>query len=103
MRRQAHHQSVSIQHLTWSSYSLMKPGLFYGNLANEVTKLESWRAAPCSYLFFRTAGHGGTHMPAKQETVQCEYVRRTHHTHLTTRLPSLGSNCARSEYLGTQV
>ena len=44
VRRQAHHQSVSIQHLTWSSYSLMKPGLFYVNLANEVTKLESWRA-----------------------------------------------------------
>lgn len=42
-------------------------------------------------------------MPAKQEIVQCEYVRPTHHTHLTTRLPSLGSNCARSEYLGTQV
>ena len=44
VRRQAHHQSVSIQHLTWSSYSLMKPGLFYVNLANEVTKLESCSA-----------------------------------------------------------
>ena len=42
-------------------------------------------------------------MPAKQETVRCDYVRPTYHTHLITHLPSFGSNCAGSDYLGTQV
>lgn len=42
-------------------------------------------------------------MPAKQETEQCDSVRPTYHTHLATHLPSLGSDCAGSEYLGAQV